>query len=168
MRRRALLATPLISVPAYAATLEPFGRGSWAALRAEAAGQPMIVHFWALSCAPCLVELPHWSALARRNPGLRLVLVNTDPPDQAPQVIRTLDRAGLSRARNLAFTERFAARLRYEVDPEWQGELPRTDLVARDGQVEPVIGALDLKRLEAWAKAQASADLAPGVRPPRM
>ena len=149
-----LAASPVTTSTASAADLQPFGRGSYAALRTEAAGAPLIVHFWALSCAPCLAELPGWARLARANPGLRLVLVNTDPPEAEVQVKRLLDRSGVGRLRNLAFTDRFAARLRYEVDPQWQGELPRTDLVAVDGSSRGVLGVLAQTEVQAWIKAQ--------------
>jgi thiol-disulfide isomerase/thioredoxin len=148
-----LLASPVAS-PAGAAELEPFSRGSFAALKAEAAGQPLVVHFWALSCAPCLAELPAWAGLARHHPGLRLALVNTDPPEAEPEVRRMLERMGVAGLRNLAFADRYAARLRFEVDPDWQGELPRTDLVAGNGQVTPVLGMLPRAELEAWLDRQ--------------
>ncbi len=153
-RRRAwlpaLLLALLLALPARAVELEPFGRGSYAALQAEAAGAPLVVHFWALSCAPCLAELPGWARLARANPELRLVLVNTDPPEAEPQVKRMLERMGVARLRNLAFADRFAARLRFEVDPQWQGELPRTDLVAANGTTRGVLGMLHRPELERW------------------
>ena len=33
------------------------------------AGQPTVIHFWGLTCGPCLVELPQWGdAAGRRGP----------------------------------------------------------------------------------------------------
>lgn len=153
IRRAVLLAALLAATPA--AAMEPFARGSYAALREQAVGQAMVVHFWSLTCAPCMVELPHWAALARRAPGLRIVLVNTDPPEQAAAVERAARRAGLGGVAQYGFADRFAARLRYEVDPDWQGELPRTDLVARDGSSRALLGTLDLAMLERWGREQA-------------
>ncbi len=154
MRRALLLSLPplllLIGAPARAAELEPFTRGSFARLQQANAGHPLAVHFWALSCAPCLEELPRWAQLARRHPDFRIVLVNTDPPGAMAQVSRTLDRAGLGRARNMAFAERFAERLRFEVDPDWRGELPRTDLIDAQGAVTPVLGTLTAAEVGRW------------------
>jgi thiol-disulfide isomerase/thioredoxin len=151
---RAVLLVLLLALPAQAAELAPFGRGSFAGLKAEAAGAPLVVHFWALSCAPCLAELPGWARLARSHPGMRLVLVNTDPPEAEPQVKRMLERMGVARLRNMAFADRFAARLRFEVDPQWQGELPRTDLVGTDGATRGVLGMFHRPELERWLAAQ--------------
>ena len=153
MRRRALLAVPFLAgagTARAAPVLEPFGRGSWAALKASYAGRPLAVHFWALSCAPCLVELPGWAVIARAHPRLAVVLVNADPPADAPQVQAMLLRSGLGALRHWAFAERFAARLRFEVDPAWQGELPRTDLVDAAGRVTAQIGVLEQPALAAW------------------
>ena len=47
----------------------PFERGSWAKLRAAHAGQPTVIHFWGLTCAPCLVEMPQWAALKNARRG---------------------------------------------------------------------------------------------------
>ena len=35
--------------------------GSWQALRQAHDGRPTIMHFWGLTCGPCLVELPEWA-----------------------------------------------------------------------------------------------------------
>lgn len=171
MKRRALLAAPWLlataPTPALAApapVLEPFGRGSWAVLKAAHAGRPLAVHFWGLSCGPCLVELPRWAGLARRHPGLAVVLVHADPPGTEAQVSATLARSGLARLRHLAFADRFAARLRFEVDPGWQGELPRTDLVDAAGQATPVIGPLAPAALAAWLASAGPAGS--GATPP--
>ena len=156
MRALVLALALIAALPAQAAELQPFGRGSFDQLKEDNAGHPLAVHFWALSCAPCLEELPRWARLLRQHPDFRIVLVNTDPPEAQAQVIRTLDRAGLARANNMAFADRFAARLRFEVDPDWRGELPRTDLVSRSGAVTPVIGTVSAEELGRWLRDQSA------------
>ena len=80
----------------------PFERGSWAKLRAAHAGQPTVIHFWGLTCGPCLVELPQWGKLQAERPDLRLVLIAADPLPQEPErVAATLARAGLGSSREL-------------------------------------------------------------------
>ncbi len=151
MKRRVLLAAFL---PARAWATEPFSRGSWAALETAASRKPTIVHFWSLTCAPCMAELPHWPDLARRLPGIEVVLVNTDPPAQAETIAHAARRAGLGSLPQYGFADRFAARLRWEVDPDWQGELPRTDLLGRDGTRRHILGSIDRAMLQSWAKEQ--------------
>ncbi|HEY6981723.1 TlpA family protein disulfide reductase [Reyranella sp.] len=134
----------------------PFGRGSWAKLREAHAGQPTVVHFWGLTCGPCLVELPNWGRLLAERKDLNLVLLAADPmPEPTEQLAATLDRAGLGSAESWAFTDRFYERLRYEIDPAWAGELPRTQMIARDGTLTVLRGVVDLTKVRAWLDDQA-------------
>src|SRR5262249_55854579 len=92
-----------------------FERGSWTKLRASHDGQPTVIHFWGLTCGPCLVELPHWGKLRQERPDLRLVLIAADPLPQDPdRVSATLEKAGLAGSESWSFTDRFYERLRYE------------------------------------------------------
>jgi hypothetical protein len=138
----------------------PFERGSWAKLRAAHAGQPTVVHFWGLTCGPCLVELPNWGRLLAERKDLRLVLVAADAGPQEPERLATmLDRAGLDAAESWAFADRFYERLCYEIDPAWAGELPRTDLIARDGTITVLRGVADLGKVRTWLDAQTAYQL---------
>ena len=100
-----------------------FERGSWAKLRSAHAGQPTVIHFWGLTCGPCLVELPHWGKLVADRRDLKLVLIAADPlPQEQERVSATLAAAGLANSESWSFTDRFYERLRYEIDPAWAGE----------------------------------------------
>lgn len=46
-------------------------------------------------------------------------------------------------AGNWIFDDLFTERLRFEIDPRWQGEIPRTMLIARDGTTTIVEGVAD-------------------------
>ena len=145
---------------AHAADPLPFERGSWAKLKAAHVGQPTVVHFWGLTCGPCLVELPHWGKLLAERPDLTLVLLAADPlPQDADQVAATLGRAHLGRAESWSFTDRFYERLRYEIDPTWAGELPRTVMISRDGKSTVLPGVADLTQVGAWLDGQSSSKL---------
>jgi thiol-disulfide isomerase/thioredoxin len=163
MRLRHLVALFVLFVVApneraTAAEALPFGRGSWQELRQAHAGQPTVVHFWALSCGPCLVELPVWGALVRERPDLRLVLVNTDRVSEKPErMIAMLDKVGLGAVESWAFADRFVERLRFEIDPDWRGELPRTVLIGRDGAVTAFSGAADAATVHRWLDSQVRA-----------
>lgn len=157
MRRSIVLAImlSLASLTGAAADPRPFGRGSWATLKDAHAGQPTVIHFWGLTCGPCLVELPQWGRLAAERPDLQLVLVAADPLPQDPdRVAETLGRAGLGKAESWSFTDRFYERLRHEIDPAWAGELPRTVMVDRNGKATILPGVADLAEVRAWLDAQ--------------
>jgi thiol-disulfide isomerase/thioredoxin len=133
----------------------PFERGSWAKLTAEHAGQPTVIHFWGLTCGPCIVEMPNWGKLLAERPDMRLVLIAADPLPQSPeQVNGTLQRAKLEGAESWAFADRFYERLRFEIDPAWNGELPRTLLIGADGTRAVLPGVADLSAVRKWLDAQ--------------
>jgi thiol-disulfide isomerase/thioredoxin len=136
----------------------PFNRGSWEALRRAHAGHPTIVHFWGLACPPCLAELPQWSRFASERPGLDLVMVHAERPTGDPGRIKAaLSRAGLESSESWMFADPFEERLRFEIDRDWQGELPRTLLIGRDGSVASLSGAADFDRIAAWLDGQTQA-----------
>lgn len=156
MTRRLLaaLALMLIAMPALAET-KAFGQGSWQRITEAHRDRPLVVHLWSLTCAPCLVELPHWRDMIRRHPDLDVVFVATDPLEETPRLERALARAGLAGRESWAFADPFVERLRFEIDRSWHGELPITRLIATDGSVETVTGNLDEARLGQWLKARA-------------
>jgi thiol-disulfide isomerase/thioredoxin len=156
--RRSLLLGLLLAVAALGGargeTLA-FERGSWEKLLARHAGKPTVIHLWGLTCAPCLVELPAWGKLQSSRPDLRLVLVAADPLQQDPgRLEATLARAGLGKTESWSFTDRFYERLRYEIDPAWAGELPRTVMIDRAGKTTVLPGVADLAQVRAWLDAQ--------------
>src|SRR5215469_3282256 len=69
----------LASSSANAAGPSPFVEGSWSQLRDAHKGRPVIVHFWGMTCGPCLAELPKWGEFAQKNNKADLVLVEADP-----------------------------------------------------------------------------------------
>lgn len=153
----ALLALALLLAalsPAMAET-RPFQRGSWAEIRNTHAGRPLIVHVWGLSCGPCLAELPEWGELLRAHPGADVVLINGDRPSDRPRVAdERIAKAGLAGTEQWAFAEAHTDRLRFEIDPGWQGELPYTLLIGRDGAVSSFSGSADFGMLAGWIAGQ--------------
>jgi thiol-disulfide isomerase/thioredoxin len=143
--------------PTSAGELKPFVRGSWQTLRRNHAGKPTIVHFWGLSCAPCLAELPKWSQLLRQRRDLDLILVAADPVAESPvELSRVLAKAGLGSAESWVFADRFEERLRFEVDPAWAGELPKTVQIGRDGKESSALGTADFDAIRKWLDSEVS------------
>jgi thiol-disulfide isomerase/thioredoxin len=137
--------------------IHPFGRGSWQQIRKAHAGQPLVVHFWGVTCGPCRAEMPQWGRLLSERADLHLVTVDADLVPNAPSAVRSmLDESGLAtRADNWMFSDDFVERLRYEIDPQWQGEIPRTVLIAADGTTTSLEGVADFAGIRAWLDAQA-------------
>ena len=65
-----------------------------------------------------------------------------------------LDKAGLAAAENFIFNDGYVERLRFEVDPSWQGDIPRTMLVTRDGAISTIEGSAEISDLDKWSSEQ--------------
>ena len=68
----------MAAAPAQALEFKPYARGSFAELRKAHAGRPLLVHFWSVTCAPCLAELSDWARIARERKEIDIVFVNAD------------------------------------------------------------------------------------------
>jgi len=90
------------------------------------------------------------------------VLIAADPlADDEPRISATLKKAGLSAAESWGFADRFAERLRFEIDKSWRGELPRTLLIGKDAAVTTIAGVADLAIVRAWLDQETAHALAP-------
>jgi len=83
------------------------------------------------------------------------VVINADlVPNEPAAVIAMLAETGLTPAEDWTFGDGFVERLRYEIDPHWRGEIPRTMLIARDGATTIIEGVADLDSVRAWLDGQ--------------
>lgn len=158
----AALSSALLLASAFAsdapAELKPFGRGSWAGLLRAHAGRPTLVHFWGVTCGPCKEELPLLGTFMRDHADIDVVMISADlVPDLPAATKAMLQKSGLAGAENWIFSEGFVERLRFEIDPGWQGDIPRTLLVARNGTITTIEGAADIAEIEKWRQAQLGA-----------
>jgi thiol-disulfide isomerase/thioredoxin len=150
-----LMLAPTMSSSAPVDDLHAFVRGSWAQLREAHAGQPLVVHFWGVTCGPCRAEMPEWGQFLKQHPNLPLVMIDADlVPNDATSVKSMLVKSGLGTAENWMFEDDFVERLRYEIDPRWQGDIPRTLLIARNGATTTIDGVADFAKVAAWWKGQ--------------
>lgn len=135
--------------------LHPFVRGSWKGILQSHAGRPTMVHFWGVTCGPCKVELPLLGAFMKKRPDIDVVLVSADlVPDLPGATWAMLQKAGAEGAENWIFNDGFAERLRFEIDPSWQGDIPRTVLVGRDGKQTTMEGVAEFAAIENWLAEQ--------------
>lgn len=138
--------------------LKPFERGTWQHVLKDHAGHPTLVHFWGVTCGPCKVELPVLGQFAKDHPGIDVVTISADLVPNLPAATQSmLDKAGLASTENFLFSDGFVERLRFEIDPAWQGDIPRTMLIARDGTITTIEGSAEIADLEKWSAQQLSA-----------
>ncbi len=135
--------------------LKPFGRGSWKQILHSHAGRPTLVHFWGVTCGPCKVELPMLGQFMKDHSAIDMVTISADLVPDLPAATRSmLDTVGLKAAENWIFSDGFVERLRFEIDPTWQGDIPRTLLISRDGTITTIEGSAEMRDLEIWSEQQ--------------
>ncbi|SOY58581.1 conserved hypothetical protein, putative exported protein [Cupriavidus taiwanensis] len=130
-----------------------FDSANAAHLAASQRGQPFVLVVWSLDCVYCKRNFDALGKLRARYPALRVVTLSTDSAEATPQVRQVLQRVSLTR-NAWVFGHEPQERLRYAVDPEWMGEMPRTYFYRADGQrqgVSGVISASDWDRHLRWA-----------------
>jgi hypothetical protein len=130
--------------------LKPFTADSLAAIKQAHQRKPFILAFWSLHCAPCKEDVALLKVIHRKHPSLPIVLVATDGPGEHTAVRRFLAAEKLGRIEQWAFADEFKERIRYAVDKEWRGELPRTYLYDAAHQPSAHTGVLDAKAVERW------------------
>lgn len=134
------------------AGVRPFVRGSQRQIVSAHAGRPFILAFWSITCTNCRDDLALFGKLVKKYPDLELILVATDAPAQSREIAQTLQRYNLGRAESWVFADGFAERLRYEVDAQWYGELPRTYFYDAQGHILALSGVLDYAETERWIR----------------
>ncbi len=133
--------------------LAPYKTGDWKEILRSHAGKPLIVHFWGFTCGPCLEELPKWGKFLQDTSAVKTLFIEVD---QIPEAIaaKTLLDAGLAHADNRSSTVYFDEYMRYEIDPNWMGELPITLLIDASGQVKRLRGTVNFSVVRTWLAAQ--------------
>lgn len=132
--------------------LKSFMRGSQQQIISARAGKPFIIGFWSLTCTTCRDELTLLGKLAQKYRNLNLVLVSTDSPEQKQEIAGTLQRYRLGNIESWVFADSYTERLRFEVDPQWYGELPRTYFFDAEGRSTAISGKIDRDQVERWIR----------------
>ena len=110
--------------------------GLEALVRNADSGKTRLINFWATWCAPCTAEFPELQATWRmyRKRPFELVTVAINFPDEEAGVRRFLD-AQHATTRNLLFGTTDPYALMKVVDPDWNGSVPYSMIVAPGGKV---------------------------------
>lgn len=141
--------------------IQPLQRGSYKKIIAAHAGKPFMVAMWSVSCTHCGADLELFHQLQQKYPDFKLVLIATDTPEAEDVIAGALQRYQLlpaaadkpaGKVESWVFADSFSERLRYEIDPQWYGELPRTYFIDANGKARGISGVLEGKATEQWVR----------------
>ncbi|WP_036252053.1 hypothetical protein [Methylobacter sp. BBA5.1] len=106
--------------------LQPFASGSYQQILANNADHPFMLVIWSITCSSCLKDMELLNSLHKENPDLKMIMLAADTEDDTDQIQQILGKNQLTEIDNWVFADENAQKLRFEIDPKWYGELPRT------------------------------------------
>jgi thiol-disulfide isomerase/thioredoxin len=117
-------------------TVSPADAKALQDLRANKSGKLRLVNAWATWCGPCVAEFDDLidTNLRFRHRDFELVTVAAQFPDEKEKVLKFLQQRHAS-MRNVYFGDTDKYKLIEALDPEWNGALPHTLLIAPGGEV---------------------------------
>ncbi|HEY2731747.1 MAG TPA: TlpA disulfide reductase family protein [Polyangia bacterium] len=89
-------------------------------------GHPLLVHFWASWCGPCLQELPLLDKFARdmKARGVEVLSLSLDDAERAGgQVVEVLAARAPNLTRNIVRVQDTSSLIN-TIDPRWEGSIP--------------------------------------------
>jgi thiol-disulfide isomerase/thioredoxin len=125
-----------------AVSLQSFDIGSFEQIVVDKNKQDHLVILWSFDCPPCITELEKISELHQQFPDYQLTLINTDAVDEQVRVKKILQRFDLAGLDNWGFANSDEEKLRYDIDPRWYGDLPRSYFFPLQGKIKRLRGAL--------------------------
>ncbi|HEX8413412.1 MAG TPA: hypothetical protein VF637_05935 [Sphingomicrobium sp.] len=124
--------------------IAPFEAASLDKIVTAHKGRPFLLLVWSLDCAFCKASMAELARQQRMGSRLPVITLATDPAgdaDAKAQLAERLRGAGLT-STNYAFGDAPPEQLRYAVDPNWHGELPRSYWFDAQGKRRAYSGVL--------------------------
>ncbi|WP_422682654.1 TlpA family protein disulfide reductase [Candidatus Methylopumilus universalis] len=130
----------------------PFDMNTRQVIEKRYIDQPLIISFWSIDCPYCIDDLKKLGKALSKNTNVKLITVCVDGKESAKKAERILSQANLPKHEKYQYAEVDEDRLRYNIDPAWYGELPRTYFYDAAHQVTPLSGKISNSFLDKWFK----------------
>ena len=140
----AILCSPVQAAP----VLKTFTQGSYQHLISQYKNQPFVLIVWSTTCPSCLKEMPLIKKLHQAHPKLKFVMLTVDDNQVSREINSVLEKNQLTDVEQWVFNEDNSEKLRYEIDPSWYGELPRTYFFSATQERTAISGALAEAKFE--------------------
>lgn len=134
----------------HADNFKAFTANSFEEIKALHQDQEFLIGLWSVDCPPCMVELQYMAKLLELNPEIPYVLISTDTIEQSQYAAEFLEDAGLSDRESWMFADSFVEQLRFSIDPNWYGELPRSYFFDKSQTMKSHSGIVSEELLREW------------------
>jgi thiol-disulfide isomerase/thioredoxin len=134
------------------AKLKPFVPGSYQQLLDSNADKPFMLVIWSITCSSCLKDMALLNKMHKANPTINMVMLATDDATATEQIQQILTKNELTGLENWLFADENPQKLRYEIDPKWYGEMPRTYFFNKKHEREGISGVLSQEDYETLFK----------------
>lgn len=130
--------------------IKAFTPGSMSVIKAEYQDKPLLLALWSLDCPSCFEELSLLREIKQQHPQLGIVLVSTDIETSIHELASVLKKYQVDSLDTWVFRGMSYEQLRYEVDPGWYGELPRSYMFKAGKVIQAVSGMLKQEVINKW------------------
>ena len=148
-----LVALTVLVPSAASADHQAFQAGSLQQIEQQYAGKSFLLVLWEINCFPCHEEMALLSTLKKDHPDANVVMISTDDISKQQDITAMLEKHELSGIDSWLFADQNLEKLRYSIDPEWFGELPRNYIYDTDGSRIGFSGKLTQEVLDEWMKS---------------
>jgi hypothetical protein len=147
-----LLCAFALPIQAEQATLKPFVPGSYQQLLDSNANKPFMLVIWSITCSSCLKDMALLNKMHKTHPEINMVMLATDDASATDDIQKILAKNELTGLENWLFADDNPQKLRYEIDPKWYGEQPRTYFLNKKHEREGISGVLSQENYETLFK----------------
>ena len=133
--------------------VQSFSKCAFVEMKLQKLGERWLMVLWSLDCPACFKELKLMQTLQQKNKdkALNVVFINADDNDEVAferqQVIAFYEMDSFA---NFYFIDGQGDASRYQIDPQWYGELPRSYFVNEQGEFHGKSGLLDEALINKW------------------
>lgn len=125
--------------------IKSFVSGSYQQILENNAKKPFMLVVWSVDCSSCIKDMTLLNEIHRENPNLKIIMLAADEPSVGEQVKQLLSKYKMDAVENWLFADENSEKLRFEIDPKWYGELPRTYFFNAAHQRVGISGVLSKK-----------------------
>lgn len=148
-----LLIAVLLSLPLFARAelqLNRFDAHSYKTIIAQHQGNSFLMVLWSLDCPPCIEELGSLGKFHQLHDKVNIIMVSTDNENQKDDIQQLMSKHGLDDIQQWVFSTDSEQAIRFSIDPQWYGELPRNYFHDKQHKRQVKSGRLNEAMLSAW------------------